>query len=218
MLCPQTSLPAATIAIARPIVDKPQQSAHATTQMPALRRGSVGASTETTWCEDASGSGVPVFLASSESTKDTLCDILTQLGPQYKLTTALSTGAMLPPLFLAEERVFRIVGVFANDVDRIVGPVRYTSESAILTVAGFADLDPLGKLEARQAVRWLFEMGWGDRHCNDIHGGVEWEETEEGFRAGFRRLNADRDRKAHMQVREVRVMKAMAIAVVAIRK
>jgi len=82
---PQTFLPAATMATARPIVDKPQQTAHATTQRPALRFGRVGASTETTWCDDnASGSCAPAFFASSESTKDTRWDILTRLGPRYK--------------------------------------------------------------------------------------------------------------------------------------
>lgn len=125
---------------------------------------------------------------------------------------------MLPPLLFAEERVFRIVGVFADDVERRVGLISYSSGAAILTVAGFAGLDPLGRREAKQAVRWLFEMGWEGKHFNDIEGGVEWEETEEGFRAGFGSLNADRDRNAHMQVREVSVMNEMAIAVVAVRR
>ena len=125
---------------------------------------------------------------------------------------------MLPPLLFAEESVFRIVGVFSDEVEREVGIFRYASGSAILTVAGFASLDPLGRREAEQAVRWLFEMGWEGKQCYDIEGGLEWETTEEGFRAGFGRLNADRDRSAHMQVREVSVMREMAIAVVAVRR
>ena len=125
---------------------------------------------------------------------------------------------MLPPLLFAEERVFRIVGVFSDKVEREVGIFRYPSGSAILTVAGFAGLDHLGRREAEQAVQWLFGMGWERKQCYDIEGGVEWEETEQGFREGFGRLNAYRDRSAHMQVRKVSVMNEKAIAVVAVRR
>lgn len=124
---------------------------------------------------------------------------------------------MLPPLFFSEESVFRIVGVFSDEVDREVGILRYSSGSAILTVAGFAELDPLGKREARQAVEWLFEMGWLGKQCYDIQSGLEWEETKEGFRAGFKRLTPDRDSRNHMQVKEVSVLNEMAIAVVSVR-